>query len=120
MGLGDQLMKLFVQVEDAVALAVHFEASPVEAMRQLVAHVQQGAKEVLERVMDAEIGIFLGRDGDPDNKRNGYTTRSFAFKGLAMPRRLRSSPLNLIVRHLDEAPPNNAVTRFEFLDFDAY
>jgi putative transposase len=82
MGLGDQLMKLLVQVEDAVALAVHFEASPVEAMRQLVAHVQQGAKEVLERVMDAEIGIFLGRDGDPDNKRNGYTTRSFAFKGL--------------------------------------
>ncbi len=75
-------MKLVVKAEGALALAVHFEASPVEAMKQVVHQVQQGAKQVLERVMDAEIGIFLGRDGDPTNKRNGYTTRSFTFKGL--------------------------------------
>jgi putative transposase len=82
MGLGEQLMKLVVKVEDAVALAVQFEAAPAEAMKELVKHVQHGAKEVLERVMDAEIGIFLGRDGDPTNKRNGYSTRTFGFKGL--------------------------------------
>jgi GNAT superfamily N-acetyltransferase len=43
-----------------------------------------------------------------------------AFRGLALPKRLRSSPLNLIVRYLDNVPPKNAVSRFEFLDFDAY
>lgn len=43
-----------------------------------------------------------------------------AFRGLALPKRLRSSPLNLIVRHLGEAPAEDTVARFEFLDFDAY
>jgi len=42
------------------------------------------------------------------------------FDGLALPKRLRSSPLNLIVRRLDEAAPTDTVARFEFLDFDAY
>jgi hypothetical protein len=43
-----------------------------------------------------------------------------AFQGLQLPKRLRSSPLNLIVRHLNDVLPRNTVTRFEFLDFDAY
>jgi GNAT superfamily N-acetyltransferase len=42
------------------------------------------------------------------------------FRGLALPERLRSSPLNLIVRRLEGAPAGSAVARFEFLDFDAY
>jgi GNAT superfamily N-acetyltransferase len=42
------------------------------------------------------------------------------FRGPALPERLRSSPLNLIVRRLAGAPAPTAVARFEFLDFDAY
>jgi len=42
------------------------------------------------------------------------------FRGLPLPERLRSSPLNLIVRRLDGAPPQSQIARFEFLDFDAY
>jgi len=42
------------------------------------------------------------------------------FRGLALPDRLRSSPLNLIVRRLGSAPPQTDIARFEFLDFDAY
>lgn len=43
-----------------------------------------------------------------------------SFSGPRLPERLRSSPLNLIVRHLEEPPPSSAFARFEFLDFDAY
>jgi hypothetical protein len=43
-----------------------------------------------------------------------------AFPGLALPTRLRSSPLNLIVRRLDDELSKNMFARFEFLDFDAY
>jgi hypothetical protein len=39
---------------------------------------------------------------------------------VALPERLRSSPLNLIVRRLGETPPQSGFVRFEFLDFDAY
>jgi GNAT superfamily N-acetyltransferase len=42
------------------------------------------------------------------------------FRGPALPGRLRSSPLNLIVRRLEGAPPRTDIARFEFLDFDAY
>jgi GNAT superfamily N-acetyltransferase len=42
------------------------------------------------------------------------------FRGPALPERLRSSPLNLIVRRLAGAPAPTTVARFEFLDFDAY
>ena len=43
-----------------------------------------------------------------------------AFGGMQLPKRLRSSPLNLILRHLGDAPAGDPVARFEFLDFDAY
>lgn len=43
-----------------------------------------------------------------------------AFRGPPLPERLRASPLNLIVRHLDDAPAPSPIARFELLDFDAY
>ena len=42
------------------------------------------------------------------------------FRGRELPVRLRSSPLNLIVRRLDQNLPKRTVARFELLDFDAY
>ncbi len=43
-----------------------------------------------------------------------------SFSGPRLPERLRSSPLNLIVRRLEEPPRRSSFVRFEFLDFDAY
>jgi hypothetical protein len=39
---------------------------------------------------------------------------------VALPERLRESPLNLIHRSLQQQPPPASIVRFEFLDFDAY
>ena len=75
-------MKVVVKVRDVVELAKRFEESPAEAMRELVADAHQGFKATLERVMDAEIALFLGGPDGRDNKRNGFTTRTFAVKGL--------------------------------------
>jgi transposase-like protein len=82
MGFRESLMKLVVKVQDVVELVKRFEASPGTAMRELGEHVRHGAKEVLERVMEAEIALFLGQDAEVRNKRNGYVTRTFVFKGL--------------------------------------
>ena len=43
-----------------------------------------------------------------------------SFRGLALPERLRPSPLNLIFRALDGTPRSAQPVRFEALDFDAY
>ena len=82
MGLGEKLMKVVVKVRDVVSLAKHFEESPKEAMQEVVAEMQLGFKSTLEKIMDAEIALFLGSDNGTGNKRNGYTTRTFAVKGL--------------------------------------
>ena len=42
------------------------------------------------------------------------------FRGVALPRRLRESPLKLIHRALDGSEDPPSIVRFEFLDFDAY
>lgn len=78
----ESLMKLVVKFQDVVDVVKRFEASPAQAMRELVAQVQSGAKEALERVMEAEIELFLGQDAEAANKRNGYRSRTFVVKGV--------------------------------------
>jgi len=82
MGFREKLMKLVVKVHDVVELVKRFETSPATAMRELGEHLRHGAKEVLERVMEAEIELFLGQDAEAENKRNGYRVRTFALKGV--------------------------------------
>jgi putative transposase len=110
MGLTDTLMKIVVKVQDAVALAKHFEASPREAMREVVAQAREAVRATLQEVMNAEIALFLGQDAEGDNKRNGYVERTFGIKGvgavqLRVPRdragRFRSAVVPA-ERHYDE------------------
>jgi transposase-like protein len=78
MRLGDKLMKVIIKVKDVVEMVRRFERSPGEAMHELVMHAREGVRESIERVMEAEIGLFLGQPAQKGNKRNGYTTRTSA------------------------------------------
>lgn len=75
-------MKIVVKVKDVVALAKRFETSPGEAMREVVGQFRDAMGAALEQVMEAEVAVFLGREAEAGNKRNGYTTRSYAIKGV--------------------------------------
>ena len=111
MGIGDRLMKIVVKVKDAVELARCFEASPVEAMREVVREIRESAARALEQVMEAEIELFLGQDAERGNKRNGFRTRVFAVKGLGairlrVPRDRRTRFQSVVIpagRRYDEA-----------------
>lgn len=76
------LMKIVVKIQDVVELAQRFERSPKEAWLEVRAGMQHAAKEVLERVMQAEVALFLGRDSERTNKRNGYRVKRYAIKGM--------------------------------------
>lgn len=78
----DKDMKLTIRVQDIVSLVKQFETSPTEALCVLKTHMQAGAKQIIERVLESEIELFLGQSGQSENKRNGYITRQFAFKGI--------------------------------------
>jgi len=54
-------MKIIVRIADVFALAKRFEASPKLAMQEVVTEMRAGVRDVLERVMNAELELFLGR-----------------------------------------------------------
>lgn len=111
MGLGEKLMKLVVKMSDVVELARRFRAEPVMAMQEFATQVRTVVADTLEQLMDAEIDLVLGEHKDPANKRNGYTQRSFAIKGvgevsLRVPRDRKGAYESKIVpasRRYDEA-----------------
>lgn len=76
------LMKIIVRIADVAALARRFEEAPAVAMREVVRHVRESVRETLERVMATELELFLGRAEEGDNKRNGYSSRTFGVKGV--------------------------------------
>lgn len=78
----ESLMKIVVRIADVVQLAKRFEESPGLAMREVVTEMRAGVRDVLERVMAAEIELFLGRGEEAGNKRNGFVSRAFGIKGV--------------------------------------
>lgn len=98
----------------AVSTADHSKAVPVAILLKVFASEPLGAAERAAlvgaacRLHRAPLALHVG------------INEMVGFRGLALPDRLRSSPLNLIVRRLEGAPPRTDIARFEFLDFDAY
>ena len=82
MGIRDALMKIAVKVKDMVALVHRFEDAPLEAMGELVGEIQAATARTIEQLMEAEIDLFLGQPAEAVNKRNGFTSRTYSFKGL--------------------------------------
>lgn len=77
----EEAMKIVLRVADVLALARRFEESPLKAMQEVMVHTRTFFVETLERVMNAEMEIFLG-DGDGSNKRNGFVSRTYGVKGI--------------------------------------
>lgn len=48
----DKDMKLTIRVKDIVSLVKQFEASPTDALCVLKTHMQAGAKQIIERVLE--------------------------------------------------------------------
>jgi len=76
----ESVMKIVVRIADVVQLAKRFEESPALAMREVVTEMRAGVRDVLERVMAAEIELFLGRSEEVGNKRNGFVSRASASR----------------------------------------
>lgn len=78
----DGAMKIVVRVADVVELAKRFEEAPGLAMLEVVEQMRAAVAETLDQVMKAEIEIFLGREAESGNKKNGFVSRTFGIKGV--------------------------------------
>jgi putative transposase len=59
-----------------------FQKDRVQAFEAMVDGVKLAVGNSLNQVLKAEIAVFLGTPGQEDNKRNGYTERDYAIKGI--------------------------------------
>lgn len=82
MSIAEQWMKISLHVGDVMSLLKKFEQDQTQAMQQFVEDVRSNASVMLSRLMDSEIDLFLGREATGTNKRNGYTVRTYAVRGL--------------------------------------
>jgi transposase-like protein len=80
--VGTDFVKFAIKITDVLAAVKRFEESPAEAMQHLVSQVKEEFASTLDRLMKAEIEIFLGQDSEAGNKRNGYTKRTYAIRGI--------------------------------------
>ena len=76
------VMKIVVRVADVVGMAKRFEEAPSVAMLEVISHMRAAVTDTLEQIMRAELDIFLGREEEKSNKRNGFVSRTFGIKGV--------------------------------------
>ncbi|MDG2028844.1 MAG: hypothetical protein P8J50_17220 [Acidimicrobiales bacterium] len=107
------------QSEDVVLITTRSSAGPLPACVVLkifptsTGHAAIDATRAIRAAMRfhrAAFAVYAGFNG------------SVRVRGIAPPRRLQPSPLNLIIRHLDPSIDQDAIVldTFEFLDMDAY
>lgn len=75
-------MKVVIKIQDIFSLAQRFEQSPMEAMREVVGYAHGFVQSTLERAMESEIELFLRQPAEAENKKNGFTSRTFSIKGV--------------------------------------
>jgi putative transposase len=59
-----------------------FQKDRVQSFESIVDGVREAVSASLNQVLNSEIEIFLGNPEQKDNKRNGYSERDYALKGI--------------------------------------
>lgn len=63
-----------------------FQKDRIKAFETVVEGVKTAVAQSLNQVLSAEIAMFLGQPEQSDNKRNGYSERDYAIKGIGVVR----------------------------------
>lgn len=76
------IIKLEVNIAELKEAITSISEGRKKFFDMLSREVKAVTTSAIEHALNAEITIFLGKTSESDNKRNGYETREYAFKGL--------------------------------------
>jgi putative transposase len=76
------LIKLQVNVPEIRKALEVFRNNRKKALESLVKDVRQSVAGFMNDIMNAEMALFLGEPDQSDNRRNGFSERDYAVKGL--------------------------------------
>ena len=104
------IVRVDVSIPAARETLQHFAASRVRAWESFSSAVREAVADGVNQLLDAEISLFLGGADQADNKRNGYQTRDYQFKGigglrLRVPRDRRGEFNSVVIPTGERADP---------------
>lgn len=76
------IVKIKISMPEAVRAIKKFKENRASALNALNKEAKSLIKKTVEALMDTEMDIFLGRPEQAENKRNGYKTKDYTFKGI--------------------------------------
>jgi putative transposase len=76
------IFKVELSLSEAHETLAQFSKDRKAALEQFGAGLKRMAESALDQLLHSEMTLFLGREDQADNKRNGYETRSYALKGV--------------------------------------
>ena len=82
MRLDMSIVKFEISFPELKQALEKFTNDRLEAFDHMLQGIRQGASEVLNQVLNAEMGVYLGTPDQADNKRNGYEHKEYTVKGL--------------------------------------
>ena len=82
MTLSMGIIKIEVKVPELTRAIAEFKANRLKSLESLSDEVKSAVMGVFDKLLHAEMTMFLGRPDQHDNKRNGYQDREYALKGV--------------------------------------
>ena len=110
MKLSMGIIKFEVSVPEAFRAIAAFRQDRRAALEQFSHQVQSAAADVINRLLQAEMTLFLGSPDQIGNKRNGYADRDYVLKGIGairihMPIDRKRSFRSDVVPHHEQIDP---------------
>ena len=82
MGLDMSIVKFEVNFPELKKAVEKFTENRVKAFESMLSDIKDGAATLINQLLNAEMGVYLGEPEQSDNKRNGYSTKEYALKGV--------------------------------------
>jgi transposase-like protein len=76
------MIKIEVKIPEIVKALEGFKENRFTALETLTCEIQSSVSDLMNRLLHAEMDVFLGHPDQKANKRNGYEEREYALKGL--------------------------------------
>jgi putative transposase len=78
------ILKIEVNVPELRGALDTFRKKRIQGLEMITREIRAAAGNAIDQLMNAEMELFLGKPDQAGNKRNGYATREYAFKGLGL------------------------------------
>lgn len=76
------IIKVEVSIAEVTKAVEAFKANRLRALEAFSSEVRLAVTDAVNRLLHAEMALFLGTPDGGDNKRNGYEEKQYALKGV--------------------------------------